>query len=438
MLNYLRKIISLDNPIRLAYHKIRAIIANVYYWFPAKDMTIVGVTGTNWKTTTCNIIAKWLRISWKKVFMFTTVNIIIWDKEYVNDSKMTSPDVFLLQRLFKQAKDEWCEIAIIETASHGIKMSRVWGLQYDVVVLTNITQDHLDLHWNMKDYVKTKLKIFKELITYKRKPGIKKSAIINVNSDYSDVFIEQTYDSLYLYWIWKWASLTAENIKITELYTTFEVKIAWKMVEIKTKLKWSFNIENILAAIWVFMSFGIHEKEIKKAIDEVTWVPWRMESVENNLWIEIIVDYAHSPDALERVLWTLSEVWYERIITVFWATWDRDKTKRPIMWEIVSKYSKVVILTQDDDYTEKTEKIIKDVLPWINREEWEDFFIITTRKEAIEAWIATTKKWDVLLVAWKWDEHLMMTNSWPIEWHDKTIIKEILKGINDNEIITKK
>jgi UDP-N-acetylmuramoyl-L-alanyl-D-glutamate--2,6-diaminopimelate ligase len=398
-------------------------------------MIVIGVTWTNWKTTTSNIIAKWLKIAWKKVFMFTTINIIIWDKEYVNDTKMTSPDVFFLQKLLKQAKNEWCEIAIIETASHWIKMSRVWGIQYDVVVLTNITQDHLDLHWTIKDYVKTKLKIFKELITYKRKPWIKKSAIINVNSDYSDMFIDQTYDSLYLYWVWKWASLTAENIKFKEWYTTFEVKIAWKIVEVKTKLKWSFNIENILAAIWVFMSFWIHEKEIKKAIENVSWVPWRMESIENDLWIEIIVDYAHSPDALERVLSTLSEVWYKNIITIFWATWDRDKTKRPIMWEIVSKYSKVVILTQDDDYTEKTEKIIKDVLPWINREEWEDFFIIPTRKEAIEVWIATARKWDVLLIAWKWDEHSMITNAWPIEWHDKTIIKKILKDIDDNVII---
>jgi UDP-N-acetylmuramoyl-L-alanyl-D-glutamate--2,6-diaminopimelate ligase len=435
MLNYLRKLISLDNPVRLAYHKARAILASVYYGFPAKDMTIVWVTGTNGKTTTCNIIAKWLKASGKKVFMFTTVNIIIWDKEYVNDSKMTSPDVFLLQRLLKAAKEEKCEIAIIETASHGILMSRTRGLQYDVVVLTNITQDHLDLHWTMKEYVNTKLKIFKELITYKRKPWVKKSAVINVNSDYSELFREQTYDSMYLYGIGKWASLTAENIKFDKEFTSFDVKITWKPTEIKTTLKWNFNIENILAAIWVFMSFWIEEKDIKKVIAEISWVPGRMESVENNLGLEIIVDYAHTPDALEKVLTTISDVWYNRIITIFGATGDRDRTKRPIMWEIVSKYSDMVILTQDDDYTEKTEKIIKDVLPGINREEWESFYIIPTRKEAIEVWIAAARVWDVLLIAGKWDEHLMMTNAWPVKWHDKSIIKGILEKIDDNVII---
>ena len=196
MLNKFKKLIALDNPFRLFYHKIRAIIANIYYGFPSKNMVIIWVTWTNWKTTTCNIIAKWLRSAWKKVFLFSTVNIIIDDKEYQNDTKMTSPDAFELQRLLKLAKKQWCEIAIIETASHGIKMHRVWWIEYDIAVLTNITQDHLDLHKTMDDYVNTKLKLFKELISNIRKPWIKKTAIINKNSHYSDLFLDETYDSL--------------------------------------------------------------------------------------------------------------------------------------------------------------------------------------------------------------------------------------------------
>lgn len=430
-----KKLIALDNPARLFYHKVRAVLANFMYGFPSKNMIIVWVTGTNWKTTTSNIIAKWLRESWKKVFMFTTVNIIIWDKEYVNDTKMTSPDAFLLQRLFKQAKDEWCEIAIIETASHGIKMSRVWWLEYDIAVLTNITQDHLDLHKTMKDYVNTKLRLFKGLISYARKPWIKKTAVINVWSEYSELFIWETYDSMYLYGTWNGASLSASNIRIENNITKFEVKLPWKVVTIETKLKWDFNIENILASIWVFMAFGISGDEIIEVIKKIDWVPGRMELVQNDLNVDIIVDYAHTPDALEKVLTTLQAIWYKKIVTVFWATWDRDKIKRPIMWEIVAKYSDIVILTQDDDYSENSENIIKDVLPWINRVEWDNFFIIPTRKEAIELGISSIEEWDVLLVAGKWDEHVMVTNAWAIEWHDRTVIKEILKNIDDNKII---
>lgn len=431
----IKDLFALDNPLRLMYHKSRAVTANLLYWFPSKDMTIVWVTWTNWKTTTCNIIAKWLRESWKKVFMFTTVNIIIWDEEYINDTKMTSPDAFLLQKLLKKAKDSWCEIAIIETASHWIKMHRVWWIDYDVAVLTNITQDHLDLHRTMKDYVNTKLKLFKDLISYKRKPWVKKTWVININSDYVDLFKNETYDSLYLYGKWSWASLTANNIRVENWLTKFDLRIPDWNIEIETKLKGKFNIENILAAIGVFIAFGIKKEQIVSAIKNISGVPWRMENVENKLWVDIFVDYAHTTDALEKVLTTLKEINYKKIVTVFWATGDRDRTKRASMWEIVSKYSDVVILTQDDDYTEKTEDIIKDVLPWINRVEGDDFFVISTRKEAIEMALSLLNEGDALLVAWKWDEHIMVTNNWPIEWHDKSVIEEILSNVEENRII---
>lgn len=431
----LKSMISLDNPIRLAYHKIRAIIANIINWFPSKNMTIIWVTWTNWKTTTCNIIAKWLKRAWKKVFMFTTVNVIIWDKEFVNNTKMTSPDPFLLQKYLKMAKDAWCEIAIIETASHWIKMHRVWWIDYDICVLTNITQDHLDLHRTMKDYVKTKLTIFRKLISYNRKAWVKKTAVLNMTSNYVEDFLDQTYDSLYKYWNSMNSNVKAENIRFEDNLTKFDIISAWTKINIETSLKWDFNIENILAAACVFMSFWISWKDISEMVKEVNLIPWRMEKVENNIWADIFVDYAHTADALEKVLKSLKEYNYKKIITVFWATWSRDKTKRPEMWKIVDKLSDVIILTQDDDYAEKTENIIKDILPWIKRKEGENFWIIPTRREAIEAWISALEKWDCLLVAWKWDEHSMITNSWAISWHDKTVILEILKQIEDNKIV---
>ena len=436
MLNNIKKHIALDNPLRLAYHKLRAIIANFYYGFPSKDMTIIWVTWTNWKTTTCNIIAKGLKEAWKKVFMFSTVNIIIDDKEYQNDTKMTSPDAFELQRLLKIAKIKWCEIAIIETASHWIKMNRVWWIEYDIAVLTNITQDHLDLHKTMKDYVNTKLQLFKNLIWSRKKSWVKKVGIINKDSNYSELFLDEAYNSLYTYWKSRWCDLVAQNIKDDWIITQFDVDVAWPNIHIETKLKWEFNIQNILAAIGVFISLKIKPEEISKIIKVVDWVPGRMEIVENDEWLNIIVDYAHTEDALEKVLDTIK--WFKniwKIITVFWATWDRDKSKRFNMWKIVSEKSDIVILTQDDDYTEKTENIINDVTPWINRKQWEDFWIISTRKEAIETAIIMAEKWDVILVAWKWDEHVMITNDWPIKWHDKTIIKEIIKNIDNNKII---
>lgn len=225
MIQQLRALISLDNPFRLFYHFLRAVAANIMYRFPSKGFTIIGVTGTNGKTTTSNIIAKGLKASGRKVFLFSTVNIIVDDEEFTNSSKMTSPDPFLLQKLFYEAKKKGCDIAVVETASHGIKMHRNWGLAYDIAVLTNITQDHLDLHRTMKDYVNTKLKLFKSLITATRKDGIKKTAIINMESDYKELFLAETYDSIYTYGMSNDANLKPQNILSKKDFTEFGLTI---------------------------------------------------------------------------------------------------------------------------------------------------------------------------------------------------------------------
>lgn len=436
MLQKIKSLIALDNPLRLWYHLARAVIANILYKFPSREMTIIWVTGTNGKTTTCNIIAEGLRASWRKVFMFTTVNIILGDETFVNESKMTSPDVFELQRWLSLAKKEWCDIAVIETASHGIKMHRVWWIDYDISVLTNITQDHLDLHRTMEDYVNTKLKIFKNLMYYRRKPGIKKTWVINTDSEYSNIFTAETYDSLYKYGMWYDANLRAENVKNTKESMNFTVQMPGKSLEIKTKLRWNFNILNILAAIGVFTALWIERETIPDLISKVQWVPGRMEEVLSKDGFSVFIDYAHTADALENVLSTLWEMKGKgRIITVFWCTGDRDISKRPIMGQVVSKLSDVVIVTQDDDYTENTQKIIKDILPWVDRKQWEDFWVIADRIEAIRTALVSAKKWDLILLAGKWDEHMLMTNDGPKEYHEKTIVEDMLKEIDDNTVM---
>lgn len=436
MLQNLKKLIALDNPFRLFYHLVRAVIANMIYWFPSRNMVIIWVTWTNWKSTTTNIIARWLKASWKKVFMFSTINYFIWDKEYRNDYKMTSPDVFTLQKLLYEAKKEGCEYAVIETASHGILMNRVWWIEYDIAVLTNITQDHLDLHWTMENYVRTKLKLFHNLISNLRKTWVKKTAVINIESAYKDLFLAETYDVLTTYWLDYDSNLKPTNIKNTLDHTEFQVKIAWDILNIKTSLRWRYNIYNILWAIWVFLSLWIKARVIEEAISNIESVAWRLEEVKNDEWFKVFVDYAHTPDALQQVLSTLKNIeWIWKIITVFWATWDRDRTKRPIMWEIVSKLSDYVVLTQDDDYTESPQQIVKDILPWIERKEWDNFWIIIDRKSAIRTALLKAEKNDIVLIAWKWDEHVMMTNDWPIAYNDKKVVLEILKEIDDNKLV---
>lgn len=432
----LKSKISLDNPLRIFYHYLRAVIANLIYGFPSKDMTIIWITWTNGKTTTTNIVARWLKASWKKVFMFSTVNYFIWDKEYVNNTKMTSPDPFLLQSLLKQAREEWCEVAVIETSSHALCMHRVWWIDYDIALLTNITQDHLDLHHTMENYVKTKLKLFKNLISSRRKPNVKKTWIINIESEYKDWFLAETYDVLTTYWLDFESNLKPTNIINGLEYTTFDVKMPWDNLNIKTKLRGKHNIYNILWAIWVYLSLWMKPRDIEKSILDVESVPGRLEEIKNDEWFKVYVDYAHTPDALEKVLQTVRDIdGVNRIITVFWATWDRDRTKRPIMWRIVSEMSDFVFLTQDDDYTEPTMQIIKDILPGIDRTQWDRFWVIPDRESAIRSALLEAKPNDVVLITWKWDEHIMMTNSWPIKYNDKEVVLKILKEIDLNKIV---
>lgn len=439
MIDYFRKLIPLDSPARLGYHFVRAYGANVMNGFPGRaNMKIIWVTGTNWKTTTTNIIAKALKASGKKVFMFSTVNYIMGDIEETNYTKMTSPDVFVIQRMLKEAVKQGCEYAIIETSSHSLAMYRCFGIEYDTAVLTNISQDHLDLHKTMKNYINTKLKLFKQLIWNKRKPWVKKTAIVNGDISEKDIFLEPVYDKEFTYGFDETCSLRATNIVETFEKTTFDVKIPWDTIKIETKLRWKFNVYNILAAITVLLDSSIPAREIEKSISNVTWVPWRMEEVENHIWASILIDYAHTPDALENVLSTVRQIeWVKRVITVFWATWDRDKTKRPKMWEIVSKYSDVIILTQDDDYSEDTISIIKDIMPGIDRKQGDSFYVIPERYDAIRQALLVARSWDIVLIAWKWDENSMITNEWVVHWHDKKVTKEILKELDDNRIITK-
>lgn len=431
-----RKLISLDSPIRLVYHYIRWVLAFIIYGNPAKKMIVIWVTWTKWKTTTTNIISKWLSDNWEKVFMFSTVNYSIGDEMMDNNFKMTSPSPFLLQKLLKKAKNAGCKYAVIETSSHSIFYNRNFWIDYDVVVLTNISQDHLDLHWTMDKYVKTKLKIFENLVKYNRKSWVKKVSIINIDSPYASEFLNITDDSKYTYWLNSTASIQAQNIVHENEYTELDVKMPWDIFKIKTKLKWDFNIYNILAAICVLVSQRVPKEKITTTINSIWWIPGRLEGVPNDRKLKIFVDYAHTEESLKNVLETLGGLKWEksRLITVFGATWDRDKNKRPKMWKIADELSDIIVLTDDDTYTENSLAIINDVARWIKRKEWEKFWIVPSREDAIRTALSISEEEDILIVAGKWAETMQVTNKWPIPWSDKKVISAILREMDDNEL----
>lgn len=307
------------------------------YWIsgnPAKDMIVIGVTGTKGKTTTTNLIAKGLQAAGHKVAMFSTVNMSIDGKTFENNMKMTTPSPFVLWQFIGEAKKAGCTYLVLETSSHALYYHRVHGLHYDVAVLTNISQDHLDLHKTMSNYVATKLQLFRKLYEKGIHKGVKKVSVVNIDHEYAQEFLSKDIatDNVYTTGFSNAASVRAENIIHKNEGTEFTAKIPSDAFILKTKLFGDFNIANILSAIAVLMSQRVDIATIQQIVADFSTVPGRLEEIPNNNNVKIFVDYAHTEDSLKNVIETVKQIeGVKRTILVFGATGDRDKTKRPKM-----------------------------------------------------------------------------------------------------------
>lgn len=324
--------------------------------------------------------------------------------------------------MIKKAKKLGVKYLVLETSSHGIYYFRNFGIRYNAVVLTNISQDHLDLHGNMHHYAKTKSRIFN--------PSLGKIRILPRDSEYFDMFARQSRDTI-TYSMKDPASYQLRSLQADAEGIDMVIKSALPISEearITSKIVGVFNAENILAAYATLRSIGIETRPIQEAWENFTGVPGRMEPVPNTLGLTILIDYAHTEVSLRRVLETLKKN-QTRIIVVFGATGDRDTTKRPKMGAVVDELSDIIVLTDDDTYTESSERITDMVRKWILREEGDTFQIIPDRKEAISWALRKAQKWDIILIAGKWCETVQVTNKGPIPWSDRGIVEELLPSI---------
>lgn len=420
MLNKIKKLIDLDNPIRIFYHKCIAILASIFYLFPAKKVNIIGVTGTKGKTTTANLICHILNENNIKTGLISTMNIKIGKKETVNNYKMTTLPPFQLNKLIKSMVKQKCKFIVIETSSHSILYNRIWGIPYDMVVLTHITQDHLDLHKTIKNYVNTKKQLFKNLKGSYRKKGQKKIIILNSDDKYFDKFDKIDADIKYTYGKNENADFKFNNIRKLKNETQFNIN----SFKLKTKLLGDFNLENILASYTACYSLGIKREDIAKAIYTFDKISGRMEKIDIGQNFQVFVDYAHTPDSLDHVLNTISTMKYKNIRVIFGATGDREREKRPIMAKIVEKYAKFIYLTDDDTYTEDSTQIINDVKKGFKN--MKKVVIIPNREKAIKLAIDEAEKDDIILIAGKGCENVLATNTGKIPWDDRKIAKKYI------------
>jgi len=428
MMNFLRNLMSDTNPLRLLYHKLISVIAAVYYRFPADKMTVIGVTGTNGKTTTVNLIAHVLETAGNKVGMTSTINFQVGTRKWTNTTKQTTLGRFALQRLLREMVDEGCKFAVLEVSSHAMTQSRVWGINIDCAVFTNVARDHIEYHGSFANYLYAKGSLFQKVSKSRRKAGVQKVLVLNEEDENFAYFDQFIADRKITYGL-KQGTVATLDLKLKPDGSYFTMKVPNDAVPIDFDLPGKFNVQNALCAAAVCMSYGVSMENIKRGIDSARTVPGRCDHVDAGQDFTVVVDYAHMEDSLEKLLSMYRDLTTDgRLFAVFGATGGgRDKVKRPGMGAIAHKYADYIFVTDDDPYSDDELEIIDMVGQGIPRKESDRYWKIVDRREAIRLALMMARKGDSVVVAGKGAEEVMKVRGKTIEWNDKKVIVDLLR-----------
>ncbi|NLT95195.1 MAG: UDP-N-acetylmuramoyl-L-alanyl-D-glutamate--2,6-diaminopimelate ligase [Clostridia bacterium] len=400
-----------------------ADLSAVFFDHPSAKFLLIGVTGTNGKTTTTNLIAKIFEDQGHKVGLVGTIHNRIGQK--ILPVERTTPEASDLQELFAQMAAEGVSCVVMEVSSHALDLARVKGCQFDIAVFTNLTQDHLDYHQSMEEYFKAKAKLFTGLGRENSK-NYRKVAVINGDDTWGQKLLSEITAEKISYGTENDVNFKAENIIITSTGVSYRVNDN----DITLQLTGKFNVYNSLAALAVAYSQGIPLEQAIKSLENVSGIPGRFQLIEGTQDFAVIVDYAHTPDSLINILTTAREFAQGRSITVFGCGGDRDRTKRPLMGKAAAQYSDFTIITSDNPRTEDPEKIIEDILPGVKEIVGpEKYQVITDRKEAIKEALKMAKKDDIILIAGKGHETYQEINGVKYPFDDKKIAEELLKQL---------
>ncbi len=391
-----------------------------FYGNPSAHLKLIGVTGTKGKTTTTFMIKEILEKAGKKVGLIGTIATYINGKK-IKDSDRTTPESLELQQLFRQMVDEGVEVVVMEVSSQSLKLHRVDGCQFDIVLFTNFSEDHISEkeHPDMQDYFNSKLKLFEMC----------KTGIVNADDLHGAKIPRLFPDSdIVTYGIDNFANVLARDITITNSYVDFRVKITDRNERVKTGIPGRFSVYNSLAAICVAQKFGIDSETVKQALEEVR-VPGRSELVDNKLELTIMIDYAHSPESLQNILQATKSYTRGRVISVFGCGGDRDSGKRPMMGEISGKIADYTIITSDNPRTEEPEKIVNQIEEGIKKTKGK-YEVVVDRTEAIEKAIKMANKRDIIILAGKGHEPYQEINGVKYPFDERIIVRDIIEKMN--------
>lgn len=388
---------AIPQSVKNLYHLSQAVFANLYFKFPSRGLTIIGVTGTDGKTTTSTLIYQILKTSGVKVALISTVAAYIGNEELDTGFHVTSPDPWSLQKLLVKIKKLGYRYVVLEATSHGLDQHRLFGIQPYMAVLTNITHEHLDYHKTYKRYVKAKSKLFKDV----------KIAVLN-HEDKSFNLVKKYLDS------------KTRIIAYTEKSTPHRIRSL-----IRKKFPEHYNKLNATAASLACAQIGILEENILKGLKNFEGIPGRMEFIKNNKKIKAIVDFAHTPNALENALKTLSKSKTGRLIAVFGCAGLRDVSKRPMMGKIASELADEVVMTAEDPRTESVWSIIDQMMSNVKKNIGH-IHKIPDRGEAIKFAVSIAKAGDTVAVFGKGHEKSMCYGTIEYPWSDQEALKKEL------------
>ncbi|HWJ80071.1 MAG TPA: UDP-N-acetylmuramoyl-L-alanyl-D-glutamate--2,6-diaminopimelate ligase [Niallia sp.] len=416
--------LSLPIPVIVVKDTKRAssLLADVFNHHPTQHLKLIGITGTNGKTTTSHLVEAILKEGNRKTGIIGTMYTKI--DEEIQETKNTTPEAVTLQKVFHQMVEKKVDTAVMEVSSHALVEGRVFGCDFDIAVFTNLTQDHLDYHGTMEEYKRAKGLLFSRLgNTYSQsKP---KFAILNSDDPVSEDYATLSPAHVLTYGIDRQADIMAKNIKITSNGTTFALHTPLGEYNVLLKMVGKFNVYNMLASIGVGIACNIPMTTILSALEKIEGVSGRFEMVNAGQDFSVIVDYSHTPDSLENALKTVKEFAEKDVYVIVGCGGDRDKTKRPLMARIACEEASKAILTSDNPRSEDPMAILQDMENGVKG--LSNYSIISDRKEAIFTAVKQAKKGDVILIAGKGHETYQIIGKEIHDFDDRLVAKEAIE-----------
>ena len=401
------------------YRKGRVKLVSARYGNPSKHLRVIAVTGTNGKTTTACYINEILKEAKFKTAMFTTALIEVAGEAQINDLNATVATTARMQQFFRDARRAHVDYVVLEITSHALDQHKLDGVPIEAAIMTNLTQDHLDYHKTMEKYAAAKGRLFSLQPRF---------IILNRDDEWFDYFDKfEASEQKMTYGTHKEAEARIERVKLFRKGTEADIVLDHQThLELATALPGEFNVSNMAAATTLAYLLGVKLQDIQEGVANLEAVPGRFERAAEGLGYDVIVDYAHTPDALEKLLSTARDIAKGRVILVFGACGDRDKSKRPIMGEIAARGADRIFLTDEESYNEDPSEIRAMLRTGIEQGGGSGKMTeVADRREAIERALGSAKKGDMVLITGMGHEQYRIVNGERLPWNDTAVVREI-------------